>query len=58
MDLKKEEESNKCFNLIKPFVTLFAEQQCKKRANPSLRSGQALKVKPMLGRPCGRQEKI
>jgi hypothetical protein len=41
--------SNNRFNLIKPFVTLFAEQQCKKRANPSLRSGQALKVKPMLG---------
>jgi hypothetical protein len=29
------ENSNKSFNLIKPFVTLFAEQQCKKRANPS-----------------------
>jgi hypothetical protein len=29
--------SNNRFNLIKPFVTLFAEQQCKKRANPSHR---------------------
>jgi len=27
---------------------VFAEQQCKNHANPSLRAGQALKVKPML----------
>ena len=47
---KKTETPNKSFNLIKPFVMVFAEQQCKNHANPSLRSGQALKVKPMLGR--------
>jgi hypothetical protein len=34
------------------------EQQCKNHANPSLRSGQALKVKPMLGSRLRRMKKI
>jgi hypothetical protein len=33
----------------KSFVMVFAEQQCKNHAKPSLRSGTDLKVKPMLG---------
>jgi len=48
--LKKIEKlpSNNCFNLVKPFVMVCAEQQGTNHANPSLRSGQALKLKPML----------
>jgi len=34
----------------KSFVMVCAEQQCTNHANPSLRSGADLKVKPMLGR--------
>ena len=44
-------KSNNRFNLIKPFVMVCAEQQSTNHANPSLRSGQALKVKPMLEWP-------
>ena len=33
--LKNIQKSNKRFNLIKPFVMVFAEQQCKTHANPS-----------------------
>ena len=35
--------ANKCFNPITLFVMVFAEQQCKNHANPSLRSGTGVK---------------
>ncbi len=62
LKMRLEKQSNKCFNLIKPFVTLFASRYAplrKKRANPSLRSGAGFKVKPMLdGRAIARKMKI
>jgi len=39
---------NNRFNPITPFVMVFARRLRKNHANPSLRSGQALRVKPML----------
>ena len=42
-EVDEEGNPNNCFNLIKPFVMVFAEQQCKNHANPSLRSGTGVK---------------
>jgi hypothetical protein len=53
MKYKKEEKTNNCFNLIIPFVTLFAVAALgKKCANPY---GPELQVKQMLARrrSCG-----
>ena len=52
--LNTHDSYNNCFNLIIPFVTLFAVAALgKKCANPY---GPELQVKQMLERPCGRQK--
>ncbi len=55
MKYKKEEKTNNCFNLIIPFVTLFAVAALgKKCANPY---GPELQVKQMLWRRLRREER-